>query len=190
MSRTGFTSDRIALAIGLALGVACAIQICYPRTVTAVAAPETSTSSTQTDEPLPAAPNGNGQSNARQGPWRRGADGDLIEALEQGERDSNRRRAAVFSAFSSPNVASLAGSADEKCKTTPNLTNNNLEVTKGWEDLAFMVWNFVNAAGGFVSGLDPDDEMKLLRLRTKKQELVIVPDPKYILVVVHETSSA
>jgi dynein light chain roadblock-type len=32
--------------------------------------------------------------------------------------------------------------------------------------------------------------VKLLRLRTKKHELVIVPDVKYILVVVHETSPA
>lgn len=34
------------------------------------------------------------------------------------------------------------------------------------------------------------DEVKLLRLRTKKYELVIVPDPKYLLIVVHETPSA
>lgn len=37
--------------------------------------------------------------------------------------------------------------------------------------------------------IDPvsQDEMKLLRLRTKKYELVIVPDAKYLLIVVHET---
>ena len=34
------------------------------------------------------------------------------------------------------------------------------------------------------------DEVKLLRLRTKKQELVIVPDPKYLLIVVHDTPPA
>jgi dynein light chain roadblock-type len=34
------------------------------------------------------------------------------------------------------------------------------------------------------------DEMKLLRLRTKKYELVIVPDAKYLLLVVHETPAA
>ena len=34
------------------------------------------------------------------------------------------------------------------------------------------------------------DEVKLLRLRTKKYELVIVPDSKYLLIVVHETPSA
>jgi dynein light chain roadblock-type len=34
------------------------------------------------------------------------------------------------------------------------------------------------------------DELKLLRLRTKKQELVIVPEQKYIMIVVHETPAA
>lgn len=33
------------------------------------------------------------------------------------------------------------------------------------------------------------DEVKLLRLRTKKNELVIVPDTKYILIVVHDTAA-
>lgn len=34
------------------------------------------------------------------------------------------------------------------------------------------------------------DELKLLRVRTKKQELVIVPDTKYLLIVIHETPAA
>lgn len=45
------------------------------------------------------------------------------------------------------------------------------------------------------SGRDADfwllqDELKLLRVRTKKQELVIVPDTKYLLIVIHETPAA
>ena len=43
------------------------------------------------------------------------------------------------------------------------------------EDVASMVWSFLNAAGSLVDGLDREDEVKLLRLRTKKNELVIVP---------------
>jgi len=43
------------------------------------------------------------------------------------------------------------------------------------EAMARMVWAFVEAAGGLVAGMDPEDEVKLLRLRTKKQEIVIVP---------------
>ncbi|PKS09484.1 hypothetical protein jhhlp_004101 [Lomentospora prolificans] len=55
---------------------------------------------------------------------------------------------------------------------------------------AALVWAYVNASGALVQELDTDDELKLLRLRTKKQELVIVPDPKYLLVVVHDTPPA
>lgn len=43
------------------------------------------------------------------------------------------------------------------------------------EDVASMVWSFLKAAGSLVDGLDKEDEVKLLRLRTKKNELVIVP---------------
>lgn len=38
--------------------------------------------------------------------------------------------------------------------------------------------------------LPPQDELKLLRVRTKKQELVIVPDARYLLIVIHETPAA
>ncbi|RDW79945.1 hypothetical protein BP6252_04583 [Coleophoma cylindrospora] len=62
--------------------------------------------------------------------------------------------------------------------------------SEGIEELASMVWNFVKAAGGLVQGLDSEDELKLLRLRTKKYELVIVPDAKYLLIVVHNTPAA
>ncbi|KAF2639338.1 hypothetical protein P280DRAFT_470705 [Massarina eburnea CBS 473.64] len=58
------------------------------------------------------------------------------------------------------------------------------------EDVASMVWSFISAAGSLVEGLDKEDEVKLLRLRTKKNELVIVPDPKFILVVIHDTPPA
>ncbi|SPO00028.1 uncharacterized protein DNG_02880 [Cephalotrichum gorgonifer] len=61
---------------------------------------------------------------------------------------------------------------------------------KGVEDFARLVWGWVNASGGLVGELDAEDEVKLLRLRTKKQELVIVPDAKYLLVVVHDTPTA
>jgi hypothetical protein len=37
---------------------------------------------------------------------------------------------------------------------------------------------------------DEDDEIKLLRLRTKKHEIVVVPDRKYLLCVVHDASGA
>ncbi|OAA61835.1 Dynein light chain-related protein [Niveomyces insectorum RCEF 264] len=62
--------------------------------------------------------------------------------------------------------------------------------TKGARELAGLVWNFVKTSGDLVEAIDTDDELKLLRLRTKKQELVIVPDPKYLLIVVHDTPPA
>lgn len=43
------------------------------------------------------------------------------------------------------------------------------------EDIASMVWSFLSAAGSLVHVLDKDDEVKLLRLQTKKNELIIVP---------------
>jgi dynein light chain roadblock-type len=43
------------------------------------------------------------------------------------------------------------------------------------EDIASLVWSFLKAAGSLVDELDKEDEVKLLRLRTKKNELVIVP---------------
>lgn len=72
------------------------------------------------------------------------------------------------------------------------------------EDVASSVWSFLAAAGTLVDELDKEDEVKLLRLRTKKTELVIVPgttraifvigyaliygpDPKFILVLIHDT---
>ncbi|KAF1916974.1 hypothetical protein BDU57DRAFT_539200 [Ampelomyces quisqualis] len=58
------------------------------------------------------------------------------------------------------------------------------------EDVASLVWSFLKAAGGLVDELDKEDEVKLLRLRTKKNELVIIPDHKFILVAIHETPPA
>ncbi|PBP22113.1 hypothetical protein BUE80_DR006941 [Diplocarpon rosae] len=58
------------------------------------------------------------------------------------------------------------------------------------ETFAKMVWNYVNATRQLVHDMDSEDEVKLLRLRTRKHELVIVPDSKYIFVVVHDVPSS
>ncbi|KAG8415564.1 hypothetical protein J3458_009403 [Metarhizium acridum] len=62
--------------------------------------------------------------------------------------------------------------------------------SQGVEDFAAMIWNFVRTSGNLVQEVDAEDEMRLLRLRTKKQEIVIVPDAKYVLTVIHDTPSA
>lgn len=81
--------------------------------------------------------------------------------------------------------------------------------SKGVEDFAAMAWSFVATSDQLVQGVDAEvgprladypaeegmtdaeqDEVRLLRLRTKKQEIVVVPDAKYLLTVVHDTPSA
>ncbi|KAL2263093.1 hypothetical protein VTK26DRAFT_8251 [Humicola hyalothermophila] len=70
-----------------------------------------------------------------------------------------------------------------------NANDNASQDQASAEELAAMVWNFVGTAGNLVEELDSEDEARLLRLRTKKQEFVIVPDAKYLLIVVHDTSA-
>ncbi|CAK7218624.1 hypothetical protein SCUCBS95973_003551 [Sporothrix curviconia] len=65
-----------------------------------------------------------------------------------------------------------------------------VDETKGARELAGLVWNYVKASGDLVEAIDTEDELKLLRLRTKKQELVIVPNPKFLLIVIHDTPLA
>jgi dynein light chain roadblock-type len=47
------------------------------------------------------------------------------------------------------------------------------------EDVAWLVFKFVDAAGTLVDGLDKEEEVRLLRVRTRKNELVIVPSMPY-----------
>ncbi|RDL37018.1 uncharacterized protein BP5553_04451 [Venustampulla echinocandica] len=88
-----------------------------------------------------------------------------------------------FSSFRSLDAPRNTASAS----TTSDTNTANEE---GVDEFAAMIWSFVNSAGGLVHNLDSEDDIKLLRLRTKKNELVIVPDPKYIFVVVHDTPPA
>ena len=43
------------------------------------------------------------------------------------------------------------------------------------EDVARLAFDFVKVAGSTIEGLDVEDDVRLLRVRTKKVELVIVP---------------
>jgi hypothetical protein len=59
---------------------------------------------------------------------------------------------------------------------TEGYTNGSLDTgMQSAEDVARLVFKFVEAAGLFVDGLDKDEEVRLLRVRMKKNELVIVP---------------
>ncbi|KAG6994006.1 hypothetical protein G7Y79_00048g084020 [Physcia stellaris] len=57
---------------------------------------------------------------------------------------------------------------------------------KGAESMAHKVFSFMSQAQAFAEGVDSADEVKLLRLRTRKNEVVIVPDSKFLLVVIHD----
>jgi len=43
------------------------------------------------------------------------------------------------------------------------------------EDIARIVWNYVKATESMIKELNEDDDARLLRVRTKRNELVIVP---------------
>ena len=80
--------------------------------------------------------------------------------------------------------------------------------TRNAEEVASLVFGFVKSAGNMIAELNgQNDESKLLRVRTKRNELVIVPgelgrnsgrgttltvrpDAKFLLVVIHETPPA
>ena len=46
------------------------------------------------------------------------------------------------------------------------------------ENVAGLVSAFVDASGVMINGLNPDDDLRLLRVRTMKNELVIVPSKR------------
>ncbi|KAL1619042.1 hypothetical protein SLS54_006894 [Diplodia seriata] len=107
---------------------------------------------------------------------------------------------ASSSAAANPNTTLPASAAENAANNTngaangaaaaasPPLTNGKQETgMRSAEDVARMVHSFVEAAGELVKNLEEEDEVKLLRLRTKKNELVIVPDPRFMIVVVHDT---
>ncbi|KDN61870.1 hypothetical protein CSUB01_03163 [Colletotrichum sublineola] len=124
------------------------------------------------------------------------------------------RTSGQLSSFNAATLATGQGSFSGEGAAGQQQQQNGEEQPQGLEDFAAKVWNWVNASGTLVLDLDTEvrghgpltvttcqklgwsadhweqDELKLLRLRTKKQELVIVPDPKYLLIVVHDTPPA
>jgi len=99
------------------------------------------------------------------------------------------RTSGLISNSSSANPNSTLPASTES--TTEGYSNGRKESgIHSAEDVARMAWTFVNSAESMVEELDREDEVKLLRLRTKKCELVIVPDAKYLLVVIHDTPPA
>ncbi|KAK7451855.1 hypothetical protein Landi51_04517 [Colletotrichum acutatum] len=100
------------------------------------------------------------------------------------------RTSGQLSSFNAATLQTSGGGSFSGEGAAAQQQQNGEEQPQGLEDFAAKVWNWVNVSGTLVLDLDTEDELKLLRLRTKKQELVIVPDPKYLLIVVHDTPPA
>ncbi|KAI1181105.1 hypothetical protein F4777DRAFT_2178 [Nemania sp. FL0916] len=103
-----------------------------------------------------------------------------IAAIRPAKQTSSTNNAANSSSLPTPTGGSFSvdGQSD----------SNNESLAA--QELASLVWSFLSSAGSLVDEIDGEDELKLLRLRTKKQEFVIVPEPKYLLVVIHDTPLA
>ncbi|RKF61618.1 hypothetical protein OnM2_040047 [Erysiphe neolycopersici] len=69
----------------------------------------------------------------------------------------------------------------------PNSSNESPPpTTSNITEFAVKIWDYVNNSLKMILDIDQEDDLKLLRVRTKKYELVIVPDNNYIFVVAHE----
>ncbi|KAI6249234.1 hypothetical protein HI914_02965 [Erysiphe necator] len=71
---------------------------------------------------------------------------------------------------------------------TSSLNSNNEDhpPPSSINDFALKIWDYVVNTSKMIFEIDQEDDLKLLRVRTKKYELVIVPDNNYIFVVAHE----
>ncbi|KAH9884854.1 hypothetical protein F4778DRAFT_761963 [Xylariomycetidae sp. FL2044] len=101
---------------------------------------------------------------------------------------TNGQIASVRPPRSSNSHTSLPTPTGGSFSTDVNDDTNN--ETQAAQELASMIWSFLSSAVSLTGEMDSDDEVKLLRLRTKKHEIVIVPEVKYLLVVVHDTPAA
>lgn len=74
------------------------------------------------------------------------------------------------------------GSGDERQKGITNYDTDTTETPaqKPIEDIARMVFSFMSAAGALIEDMDSEDDLKLLRLRTRKNEIIIVPGQSVI----------
>lgn len=92
-------------------------------------------------------------------------------AIIRSSRHSGSARAPALS------VSDLENGGDERHKSMTNYDTDTTETpaAKSVEDVATMVFAFVSSAGVLVEDMDPEDDLKLLRLRTRKNELIIVP---------------
>ncbi|KAL8693874.1 MAG: hypothetical protein Q9218_001383 [Villophora microphyllina] len=88
-----------------------------------------------------------------------------------------------------PSAPALAGNGFNH--SSP-LSDDNVDrgTSKSAEHVASMVFKFVAVANELAVGLEEGDDARLLRMRTKKSEIVIALDPKFLSVVIHDAPPA
>ncbi|MCJ1360093.1 MAG: hypothetical protein MMC33_010096 [Icmadophila ericetorum] len=97
-------------------------------------------------------------------------DGAIISSL-------GRISSTSFSESSPPTVQSTTrenghiGHYDSKA----SYNRREDETTKSAQDIANLVFSFVSAAGGLAQALEEGNDAQLLRLRTRRNEIVVVP---------------
>ncbi|CAF9931009.1 MAG: hypothetical protein GOMPHAMPRED_005792 [Gomphillus americanus] len=84
----------------------------------------------------------------------------------------------------------LISASQKESSETGQEGYQNAENQKSAEEVAKMAYDFVRHASSFAIGMQDEDDVQLLRLRTRKNEIVIVPDAKYLLVVIHDAPKA
>lgn len=119
------------------------------------------------------------------------ADGSIIRS--SGLLASSFPPASSAPAVSSTTAGNASGNPDisegGKTEAYYEVESNENTTEKRAEDVAKMVFSFVSGAWGLVQGIDEEDELKLLRIRTRKSEIVIVPGQCLHLIVTLHTSS-
>jgi len=115
------------------------------------------------------------------------ADGAIIRSEGLLSSTKQRRASSSDDVTKDENGLSLVGRSSRR---NTNDMNAEAENPKSGEHIARAVWKYVQATEGLVEDMDGEDELRLLRVRTKKNELVVVPSAKYLLVIVHDTPPA
>ncbi len=103
------------------------------------------------------------------------SDGSIIRStglLAEASVSSQTQENASFSDNSVNGNGSLRKDRGSNEGTSQDVSDSAI---KGAESVARMVFSFVAGAQDFVRNMDGTDDMRLLRLRTRKNEIMIVP---------------
>lgn len=100
---------------------------------------------------------------------RRRASSSAADSSAGGLNDSPSRN------FHTPSKSNGTGGARDSAILSGPRRDDEAGGKQTGEEVARAVWKYVKATEGLVTDLDEEDEVKLLRVRTRKNELVVVP---------------